>query len=79
METKLIELLKLCIEKSLNIAIDNHCKQVNVMLLNYETKEWLFYETTHFGIEAYGIKSMNNEHNERNLNELIEKVKNYKK
>lgn len=79
METKLIELLKLCIEKELNINIDNHCKAISVMSLNYETKEWLFYETTHFGVESYDIKSMNHEHNERNINELMEKVKNYKK
>lgn len=79
MESKLIELLKLCIEKGLNINIDNQCKSINIMLLNYDTKEWIFYENTHFGTEYYDIKTMTDEHNERNLNELIEKVKNYKK
>lgn len=74
---KLMHLLEMCLEKGLNCNIDNDCKAVNIMLLNHENKEWKFYEYTHFGVEAYGIKSMNDEHNERNLNDLITKVKNY--
>ena len=74
---KLMHLLELCIGKGLNCNIDNDNKAVNIMLLNHETKEWKFYEYTHFGVEPYGIKLMNDEHNERNLNELITKVKNY--
>lgn len=79
METKLIELLKLCIDKGLNISIDNICKTVTVMLLDYETREWIVYDYVHFGVEVYDDVEENIKMNENNVFELIEKVKNYKK
>lgn len=74
---KLMQLLELCIEKGLNCTIDNDCKVVNIMLLNHKNEKWKFYEYTHFGSEVYEDDLKNNEHNQRNLNDLITKVKNY--
>ena len=64
METKLIELLKLCIEKDLNFdySITN---VITISRLNNEKESFEIYIREN--ISGY------------NLNELIEKVKNYKK
>lgn len=64
METKLIELLKLCIEKDLNFdySITN---VITISRLNNEKESFEIYIRENIS--------------EYNLNELIEKVKNYKK
>lgn len=64
---KQIELLRLCNEKGLVCNFTLDCGQIYVMLLNHETNEWKFYE--YISINENAIE---------NLNELIEKVKNYK-
>ena len=64
METKLIELLKLCIEKDLNF---------DYSITNVITISRLKNEKESF--EIYIRENIS----EYNLNELIEKVKNYKK
>lgn len=63
METKLIELLKLCIEKDLNFdySITN---VITISRLNNEKESFEIYIRENIS--------------EYNLNELIEKVKNYK-
>lgn len=64
METKLIELLKLCIEKDINFdySITN---VITISRLNNEKESFEIYIRENIS--------------EYNLNELIEKVKNYKK
>lgn len=64
METKLIELLKLCIEKDINFdySITN---VITISRLNNEKESFEIYLRENIS--------------ESNLNELIEKVKNYKK
>lgn len=69
METKLIELLKLCIEKNLNYDFSSN-KTVGV-------SEWNTEDRFTFR-ERIWICS-HEDVNEEQLNQLIEKVKNYKK
>jgi len=64
MDTKLIELLKLCIEKEFNFdySVTN---TITICRLNEDKEAFEMYERTNI--------------TEDKLNELIEKVKNYKK
>lgn len=65
METKLIKLLKLCIDKKISFDL-SHTDNLCVCKLDIVNQEWLFYERININ---YGDS----------LNQLIEKVKNYKK
>lgn len=71
METKLIELLKLCIEKGLNYSY-SHTGTCTISKLG-EKDSWYIYKV------AYFFHDDEIESNLKNINELIEKVKNYKK
>lgn len=64
METKLIELLKLCIEKEFNFdySVTN---TITICRLNEDKEDFKIYERTNI--------------TEEKINELIEKVNNYKK
>lgn len=65
---KQIELLKLCNEKKLTFNYAGHVEKIEVNKLNFNTNEFDFYEWIYID-DNYAIE---------NLNELIEKVKNYK-
>lgn len=72
METKLIELLKICIKKGLSFDYS----QVQAICISYsdeDSENQLFYE--YVGIYDFWTE----ERRMKNINELIEKVKNYKK
>ena len=71
METKLIELLKLCIEKNLSYSYYNG-GAIHITKRNEDTNDFDFYEY----VCIYDFLS--EEKRMRNINELIEKVKNYK-
>lgn len=71
METKLIELLKICIEKELDFSYSQTGTCTISKLGKKDT--WEIYQV------AYFFHHDEIESNLKNINELIEKVKNYKK
>lgn len=69
MKDKLIQLLELCIEKGLNYEYSPKHGHLNI--LEFDKKSDIIFEC-----KTYSLYSM---HVELVLNDLIEKVKNYKK